>query len=143
LYSKANNLNSELLINFSRFILAIDLVHLASKCGRTSLVTNNKNKVKENKRVTAEPAFTNKLTLNARRDLPQVALRKPITYINPNKELTRLISSADELCQFNKKTEKIQSNKLQMFYIRDVYNFIYTIGHDFGPLPDETKRQKF
>jgi len=64
------------------------------------LVTNNKNKVKQNKRATtepAEPAFKNKLTPNARRDLPQVALRKPITYIKPNKELTRLISSADEL----------------------------------------------
>lgn len=87
-----------MIINFSQFILVIDLVHLASKCGRTSLVTNNKNKVKQNKRVTTEPAFTNKLTLNARRDLPQVALRKPITYINPNKELTRPISLADDLC---------------------------------------------
>jgi len=70
---------------------------LTSKCGRTSLVTNNKNKGKQKKRVTTELAFTNKLTPNARRDLPQVALRKRITYINPNKELTRLISSADEV----------------------------------------------
>ena len=87
-----------MLINFGQFILVIDLVHLASKCGRTSLLTNSKNKIQQNKTVTTEPVFANKLTLNARRDLPQVALRKPITYINPNKELTRPISSADELC---------------------------------------------
>lgn len=27
----------------------------------------------------------------------------------------------------------MQSNKLQIFFIRVVYNSIYAIGHDFGP----------